>query len=159
MSLIILSSTQTGVGVQSPEKFSNALSNTITIPPYSEIAVVNCKIYRAPLTVPVADPFMTFIRSNSFTHQSYNFNKGLPSKILWTVPRFENGGAGLVGAGPSLMGALYYQQDNPIYLDLNNAAPIVINTIDIEFVDIDEVPVTDLTGPSVVSLHIRKSRR
>jgi hypothetical protein len=150
MSLIILSSTQTGVGVQSPEKFSNALSNTITIPPNSEVAVVNCKIFRDPATVPVADPFMTFIRSTTLTHQSYNFNKGLPSKILWTVPRFANDGAET--------GALYYQQNSPIYLDLNNVSPIVINDIDIEFVDSDEVPVTDLTGPSVVVLHIRKSR-
>jgi hypothetical protein len=157
MSLIILSSTQTGVGVQSPEKFSNSLSNTITIPANSEIAVVNCKIYRDPLAVPVADPFMTFIRSNSFTHQSYNFNKGLPSKILWTVPRFANGGG--AGGVADVVGALYYQQDNPIYLSLNNVSPIVINDIDIEFVDVDEVPVTDLTGPSVVCLHIRPERR
>jgi hypothetical protein len=150
MSLIILSSSQTGVGVQSPEKFSNALSNTITIPPNSEVGVVSCKIFRDPAAVPVADPFMTFVRSGTLTHQSYNFNKGLPSKILWALPRFANDGAET--------GALYYQQESPIYLDLNNAAPVVINDIDIEFVDKDEVPVADLTGPSVVVLHIRKSR-
>jgi hypothetical protein len=153
MSLIILSSAQTGVGVQSPAKFSNALSNTITIPPNSEVGVVSCKFFRDPAIV--ALPTQMFIRSNTLTHQSYNFNKGLPSKILWSVPAFANNGPPL--AAPT-MGALYYQQDSPIYLDLNNAAPVVINDIDIEFVDKDEVPVTDLTQESVVVLHIRKSR-
>jgi hypothetical protein len=150
MSLIILSSAQVGVGVQSPAQFHNALSNTITIPPNSEVGVVSVKIFRDPATVPTDDPGEVFVRSSTLTHQSYNFNKGLPSKILWGLPRFSNNGA--------LTGCLYYQQVSPIYLSLNNETPMVINDMEIEFVDKDEVPVTDLTEPSVVVLHIRKSR-
>ena len=159
MSLIILSSAQTGVGVQTPASFSNALSNTITIPPNSEVGVVSCKFFRDPDLA--ALPKQMFIRSNSFTHQSYNFNKGLPSKILWSVPAFANNNTEPNPPNAILptQGAFYYQQESPIYLDLNNVSPVVINDIDIEFVDKDEVPVTDLKEESVVVLHIRRSRR
>ena len=109
MSLIILSSAQTGVGVQTPASFSNALSNTITIPPNSEVGVVSCKFFRDPDLA--ALPKQMFIRSNSFTHQSYNFNKGLPSKILWSVPAFANNNTEPNPPNAILptQGAFYYQ--------------------------------------------------
>lgn len=89
-----------------------------------------------------------FIKCSSLTHQSYNFCKGLPSKILWSVPRFSNDG--------ETTGPLYFQQDAPIYLALNNVNPLVINDLAIELVDKDERIVRDLGGETVVCLHFTR---
>ena len=92
-------------------------------------------------------PKQLFLKCSSLTHQSYNFCKGLPSKILWSLPRFSNSGA--------TTGPLYFQQAQPIYLALRNASPLVINDLRIEFVDKDERIATDLGGESVVVLHFK----
>lgn len=92
-------------------------------------------------------PKQLFLKCSSLTHQSYNFCKGLPSKILWSLPRFSNSGA--------TTGPLYFQQAQPIYLALRNSAPLVINDLRIEFVDKDERVVSDLGGESVVVLHFK----
>ena len=92
-------------------------------------------------------PKQLFLKCSSLTHQSYNFCKGLPSKILWSLPRFSNSGA--------TTGPLYFQQAHPIYLALRNSAPLVINDLRIEFVDKDERVVSDLGGESVVVLHFK----
>jgi hypothetical protein len=94
------------------------------------------------------NPKQMFLKCSSLTHQSFNFCKGLPSKILWSLPRFSNDG---VEFGP-----LYYQQESPIYLALNNVNPLVINDLDIEFVDKDERAINDLGGETVVVLHFKK---
>ena len=60
MSLIVASSAQgefnygdegsnIGSGIQKPYSFRNHLSNTITIPPNSEVAVTSAQIYRADI--------------------------------------------------------------------------------------------------------------
>ena len=58
MSLCILSNSQDVYdvddaveGVQNPNSFHNALGNTITLPPMSEVGVVSTKIFRKPLVV------------------------------------------------------------------------------------------------------------
>ena len=94
-------------------------------------------------------PKQLFIRCPTLTHQSFNFCKGLTSKILWSLPRFSNDG--------STTGPLYFQQAQPIYLALRNNAPLVINDLQIDFVSKDEQIAEDLGGETVVVLHFRTS--
>jgi hypothetical protein len=89
-----------------------------------------------------------FIKCSSLTHQSYNFCKGLPSKILWSVPRFSNDG--------QTVGPLFFQQDTPISSFMNNVNPLVINDLSLELVDKDEKVVKDLGGETVICLHFKK---
>ena len=95
-------------------------------------------------------PKQLFVKCPSLTHQSFNFCKGLTSKILWSLPRFSNSG--------TTTGPLFFQQESPIYLSLRNNAPLVINDLQIDFVDKNEQIVEDLGGESVVVLHFRTER-
>ena len=94
-------------------------------------------------------PKQLFIKCPSLTHQSFNFCKGLTSKILWSLPRFSNSG--------QTTGPLFFQQSHPIYLSLRNNAPLVINDLQIDFVDKNEQIVEDLGGETVVVLHFKTS--
>ncbi len=94
-------------------------------------------------------PKQLFIKCPSLTHQSFNFCKGLTSKILWSLPRFSNSG--------ETTGPLFFQQSHPIYLSLRNNAPLVINDLQIDFVDKNEQIVEDLGGETVVVLHFKTS--
>ena len=89
----------------------------------------------------------TFIRVPTFTHQTFNFGTGNPSKILFQVPRFDNSGAE--------SGALYFQNQDKAYIDLNNPQEINVTDLDVAFVRKDEKFATDLTGSSEVVFYIR----
>jgi len=96
-------------------------------------------------------PKQLFVKCPSLTHQSFNFCKGLTSKILWSLPRFSNSG--------ETTGPLFFQQSSPIYLELKNNAPLVINDLQIDFVDKDEHISKDLSGETVVILHFRTKHK
>lgn len=90
----------------------------------------------------------SFVRINDLPIESYNgANSGI-SKIVGTIPRFDNSNFEV--------GSLNFDIANPVYLDLHNTDDITLNQIKIDFVNIDETLVTDLTGTSVVTLHIRE---
>ena len=92
----------------------------------------------------------SFIRINDLPIESYNgANSGI-SKIIGTIPRFDNTNAEV--------GSLNFDITNPVYLDLNNTDEIQLNQLKIDFVNIDETIVTDLTGTSIVTLHIRQKK-
>lgn len=88
-----------------------------------------------------------FVRLNTTTQQSQNFSKGGMSKIVYHCPQFDN-------AGKSI-GALFFQPGQRMYLELNNTETISLNELHIEIVDINEVIADDLTGNTVVCLHIK----
>jgi len=92
----------------------------------------------------------SFIRVPTFTHQTFNFGTGNPSKILFQVPRFDNAG--------TETGALYYQNNDKTYVDLNNAQQLNITELDVHMVRKDETFVQDLTGSTEVVFHVRKKR-
>ena len=77
-----------------------------------------------------------FLRCPTLTHQSFNFGKGIPSKIIGTFPN-----AGPTGRD---MGHMYYSPNNLTYLKLNNPSPITINELTLEIVDKNEEIVKDL---------------
>ena len=90
----------------------------------------------------------SFIRVPTFTHQTFNFGTGNPSKILFQVPRFDNAG--------TETGALYYQNNDKTYVDLNNATELRVTDLDVHIVRKNETFVEDLTGSTEVVFHVRK---
>jgi len=93
----------------------------------------------------------TFIRVPTLNHKTLNFGTGNPSKILFQVPRFDNSGAEV--------GALFFQNPDKTYIDLNNPTDFTITDLDVHFVRKDEKFAKDLTGSSEVLFHIRKKSR
>lgn len=89
----------------------------------------------------------TFIRVPTLNHKTLNFGTGNPSKILFQVPRFDNSGAET--------GALFFQNPDKTYIDLNNPTDFTITDLDVHFVRKDETFAKDLTGSSEVLFHIR----
>ena len=93
----------------------------------------------------------TFIRVPTLTHETYNFNTGNPSKILFQIPRFDNSGAET--------GALYFQNNDKTFIDLKNAAPLRLTDLDVQLVRKDETFAKDLTGSTEVVLVIRPKQK
>ena len=93
----------------------------------------------------------TFIRVPTLNHKTLNFGTGNPSKILFQVPRFDNSGAET--------GALFFQNPDKTYIDLNNPADFTITDLDVHFVRKDETFAKDLTGSSEVVFHIRRKSK
>jgi hypothetical protein len=89
----------------------------------------------------------TFIRVPTFTHKTFNFGTGNPSKILFQIPRFDNSGAET--------GALYFQNQDKAYIDLNNPQDITVTDLDVHFIRKDEKFAKDLTGSSEVVFYVR----
>jgi len=88
-----------------------------------------------------------YIRVPTLTHQSFNGATGNQSKILFQVPKFDNAG--------NDSGALQFQAQDRLYLDLGNAAPVNLTDINVQFVSSDEKFSDDLTGQASVLFHIR----
>ena len=93
----------------------------------------------------------TFIRVPTLTHETYNFGTGNPSKILFQVPRFDNAG--------TETGALFFQNPDKTYVDLNNTTELRITDIDVHMVRKDETFAKDLTGSTEVVFHVRKKAK
>lgn len=93
----------------------------------------------------------TFIRVPTLNHQTFNFGTGNPSKILFQVPRFDNSGAET--------GALYFQNNDKSFIDLNNPVDITVTDLDVQFVRKDETFAKDLTGSSEVVFVVRNKAK
>ena len=91
-----------------------------------------------------------FVRIPSLTHQSYNFCKSLPSKILWQIPKFMADGRS--------DGSLYFENSSPIYLDLRNPNPLTLQQLDVDIVDKNEKYCEDLSGATTITLHFRQKK-
>ncbi len=96
-----------------------------------------------------------FVRCPTLTHQSFNMGKGIPSKIIYQIPRFStaDNNAGRVGAGE-----LYFEPAQMTYLDLNNPSPLTFNDLTLEIVDKNEIYAKDLTGATTIVLHFRQKQ-
>lgn len=93
----------------------------------------------------------TFIRVPTLNHKTLNFGTGNPSKILYQVPRFDNSGAET--------GALFFQNPDKTYIDLNNINDFTLTDLDVHFVRKDETFAKDLSGSSEVVFHIRQKSK
>jgi len=97
---------------------------------------------------PYYNPHACFVRWSGGTQTSYNANKSSISKILYPLPRFDNSG--------NTFGDLFFEASERTYLDLNNTEELNLNSIDLQIVDINEKPVEDLVGQTLITLHIRQ---
>ncbi len=91
-----------------------------------------------------------FVRLKNMTFSSFNMSKGSSSKIIYHLPRFDNGG--------SEFGALFFEPNERMYLKLNNVQPLMLNDIAVELVEPDERIAKNLTGKTIVCFHIRQSK-
>jgi len=88
-----------------------------------------------------------FIRLDNFTQKTLNASVGRPSKILYTIPQFDNTG--------SSAGLLYFEPNDRVYTSLANPQPLTINTFDISICDENEVLAENILDQTVVVLHFR----
>ena len=86
------------------------------------------------------------VRVNALDVRSYNGVQSSISKILYTLPRFNNGSAS---------GRMHIVPHEKTYLALNNTNTLHINDIHVEFVNSDESLATDLTDKAMVIFHIK----
>ena len=89
-----------------------------------------------------------FVRLGNFTQLSTNARMGTRSKIVGTLPRFDNSG--------SETGALYFEPNEKTYIDINNPNEITINSFDVDLCFDNERLATSLVGKTVVIFHIRQ---
>ena len=92
-----------------------------------------------------------FVRIPQFTHQSFNFGKGIPSKIIAQLPSGQD----------NEEGQIYYEPANLTYLSLNNPNPLDINVLTCEIVDKTEEVISEtvLGRSTTIQLHIRQQQR
>ena len=72
------------------------------------------------------------------------------SKIIYQVPQFSNDGR--------QYGPLYFAPGEKTYIDLNNPNEIILNSLFIQLVGVDEKEINSLTGTTQVVLHIRPKK-
>ena len=91
-----------------------------------------------------------FIKLDNLNIESFNGGMGDISKILYTLPRFDNSG--------NAVGSLYFESPDRYYLRLNNTAPLLLNRLDCSIVGIDNRIIENLYGNTVVLLHFRSAK-
>lgn len=89
-----------------------------------------------------------FVRLSNMPIQSYNGAKNSVSKILYHLPRFTNDGREF--------GTLFFAPGEKTYVALHNATPEILNNIEVQLVDVNERPVSDISGNTIVVFHLRK---
>ena len=97
--------------------------------------------------VPTFRVHSCFVRVSNLTQNSFNGAKQSTSKIIYHLPRFSNDGREF--------GDLFLTPGEKTYVKLNNASPILLNQLDVQLVDVNERPVEDLSGDTVVVFHIK----
>ncbi len=96
---------------------------------------------------PLLSSKSVFVRLENFGQESINAYQGLRSKIIAHLPRFD---------GVNSVGPLYLEPNNMIYLDLKNPHPFKINSFDVSLCFTDETYAINLTGTTIICLHVRE---
>ena len=89
-----------------------------------------------------------FIRLKNMSINSYNANMRSISNIIYACPRFDTTG--------QLTGNLFFEPAERVYVSLNNPNKTVLNSLEIDFVGVNEEVLSDFVGNTVVVLHFRK---
>lgn len=90
-----------------------------------------------------------FIRVNDLTLRSFNGATNSRSQILYHLPKFSNEGR--------QYGELYFSPGEKTYIKLHNTKRETINQLSLDVVNRSEQVVSDLTGNTIIVLHIRQS--
>ena len=91
-----------------------------------------------------------FVRLKNQALNSYNANKQSISNIIYSCPRFDAQG--------NTGGLLFFEPSERVYVKMNNPTELVVNSLEIDIVDVNEQIVDSLIGNTLVVLHIRKSK-
>jgi len=91
-----------------------------------------------------------FIRLKNMSINSYNANMRSISNIIYACPRFDTTG--------QLTGNLFFEPAERVYVSLNNPNKTVLNSLEIDFVGVNEEVLSDFVGNTVVVLHFRKKK-
>jgi hypothetical protein len=91
-----------------------------------------------------------FVRLKNQALNSYNANKQSISNIIYSCPRFDAQG--------NTGGLLFFEPSERVYVKMNNSTELVVNSLDIDIVDVNEKIIDSLIGNTLVVLHIRKSK-
>ena len=89
-----------------------------------------------------------FVRLNNFTQRSINGQTNGTSKIVYHIPRFDNSG--------SEFGGLFFEPHQRTYLKLGNTNKMRIQDFHLSLVNSDETLATNITGKTIIMLHIKK---
>jgi len=116
----------------------------------TQVTAFGCS-FASPTRPSMMSQHSTFVRVPTLTHETYNFGTGNPSKILYQVPRFDNAG--------TETGALYFQNPDKTFIDLNNTTELRVTDLDVHMVRKDERFAKDLTGSTEVVFHVRKKQK
>ena len=92
-----------------------------------------------------------YLRCPTLTHKSYNFGKGIPSKIIASIPPQSFNTDTNSGQG-------FFAPSEMTYLTLNNTEPLHFNDITLEIVDKNEQIVDIFQGNTTVTLHFKSSK-
>tara|TARA_R110002012_G_scaffold119127_1_gene268119 strand:+ start:1285 stop:3507 length:2223 start_codon:yes stop_codon:yes gene_type:complete len=92
-----------------------------------------------------------YLRCPTLTHKSYNFGKGIPSKIIASIPPESFNTNTNSGQG-------FFAPSEMTYLTLNNTEALHFNDITLEIVDKNEQIVDIFQGNTTVTLHFRSSK-
>lgn len=92
-----------------------------------------------------------FIRVPNLTHKSYNGAQSSMSKILYQVPQFTNDGR--------QFGPLYFEPGEKTYVSLHNPSNLLLNDLQVQFVEANERVVDSFTGSTQVVFHIRRRKK
>ena len=127
--------------------FSQDLLTTTAKPP---TIIGNVYTYGSDAVPNLGSQTNLFVRLNNFSQRSFNAGVGRPSKIIYTLPRFDMSGRD-TGSG------LYFEPGERVYLNLANTEPLYINEFDISIVDSRERLARVLNGTTIICLHFRQS--
>ena len=88
-----------------------------------------------------------FVRISNMPIQSYNGAKTSVSKILYHLPRFTNDGREY--------GDLFFAPGEKTYVKLHNPSSEILNNIEVQIVDVNERPINDISGNTIVVFHLK----
>jgi len=117
--------------------------------PYASGDTTNTVSFTSPAELQKSN-FSSFIRIPNLTHKSFNGAQQSLSKIVYQVPQFANDG--------SEFGPLYFEASEKTYVALKNTSSMILNSLQVQFVDSNEKEVDSLVGQSQVVFHIRKRK-
>ena len=91
-----------------------------------------------------------FVRIKNMAINTFNANKQSISNIIYSCPKFDAQG--------NTGGLLFYEPAERVYVKLNNVDKQVVNTLDVDIVDVNEKVIDSLVGNTICVLHFRRAK-
>lgn len=91
-----------------------------------------------------------FVRLKNMAINTFNANKQSISNIIYSCPKFDAQG--------NTGGLLFYEPAERVYVKLNNVDRQIVNSLDVDIVDVNEKVIDSLVGNTLAVLHFRKSK-